>query len=52
MSRTERREYLVGVLAFLVLVTVLVFTALANRRGPADQKDALTFTAEFGRAET
>ena len=51
MSRTERREYLVGVLAFLVLVTILVFTALANRRGPADQKDVLTFTAEFGRAD-
>ena len=51
MSRTERREYLVGVLTFLVLVTMLVFTALANRRGPADQKDVLTFTAEFRRAD-
>ena len=51
MSRTERREYLVGVLAFLVLATVLIFTALANRRGPTDQKGMITFTAEFGRAD-
>ena len=51
MSRTERREYLVGVLAFLVLVTVLVFTALANRRAPADQKSVFTYVAEFGRAD-
>jgi phospholipid/cholesterol/gamma-HCH transport system substrate-binding protein len=51
MSRTERREYLVGVLTFLVLVTILVATALANRRGPAEEKGAMTLTAEFTRAD-
>lgn len=51
MSRTERREYLVGVLAALVLGTVLVFTALANRRALDETKGAMTLIAGFSRAD-
>ncbi len=51
MSRTERREYLVGVLAALVLGTILVFTALANRRALNDVPGTFNLTAEFSRAD-
>ena len=51
MSRTERREYLVGVLAALILGTILVFTALANRRALHDPVGAFSLTAEFSRAD-
>ena len=51
MSRAERREYLVGVIAALVLATILVFTGMANRRALDDVKDAFTLTAEFSRAD-
>lgn len=51
MSRTERREYLVGVLAALVIGAVLVFTALANRRALDETQGAMTLTAEFSRAD-
>ena len=51
MSRTERREYLVGVLAALVIGAVLVFTALANRRALDETKGAMTLTAEFSRTD-
>lgn len=51
MSRSERREYLVGVLAALVVGTILVLTALANRRALDETKGAMTLTAEFSRAD-
>ena len=51
MSRTERREYLVGVLAALVLGTILVLTAFANRRTLDAPKGAFNLTAEFSRAD-
>jgi phospholipid/cholesterol/gamma-HCH transport system substrate-binding protein len=51
MSRTERREYLVGVLAALILGTILVFTALANRRALNDAPGSFNLIAEFSRAD-
>lgn len=51
MSRSERREYLVGVLAALILGTILVFTALANRRALNDAPGSFNLTAEFSRAD-
>ena len=51
MSRAERREYLVGVIAALVLGTILVFTGMANRRALNEVKGAFTLTAEFSRAD-
>ena len=51
MSRSERREYLVGVLAALMLGTILVFTTLANRRALDETKGAMTLTADFSRAD-
>lgn len=51
MSRTERREFLVGVLAALVLGTILVLTALANRRALDETGGAMTLTADFSRAD-
>lgn len=51
LSKTERREYLAGVITALVLVGVLVGTALANR-GPQQKDDvAFTLTAAFQRAD-
>jgi phospholipid/cholesterol/gamma-HCH transport system substrate-binding protein len=51
MSRIERREYLVGVLAALVLVAVLLFTASANRRALDTADGVFSLTAEFARVD-
>lgn len=51
MSRTERRETLVGVLALLVAVSGLTLTALGNRVDHESEKAAATYTAEFGRTD-
>ena len=50
LSKTERREYLVGVLAAVFLAAVLVFTAMANRGHKADT-GAFTLNASFHRAD-
>jgi len=53
MSKTERREYMVGIMAAALLAAVLVFTALANR-GAAQAgagEDAFILTAAFNRAD-
>ena len=51
LSKTERREYLAGVITALVLAGIFVLAALGNR-GP-HQKDAAAFTltAAFQRAD-
>ena len=51
LSKAERREYLVGVLAAAFLLTALVLTAMANRGHRADDKGAFTLTASFHRAD-
>jgi len=51
LSKTERREYLAGILTAAVLAGVLVFTVMANR-GPQQESEALfTLTAAFNRAD-
>jgi phospholipid/cholesterol/gamma-HCH transport system substrate-binding protein len=51
MSRRERREYMVGVIATLTIVAVLALSAMANRR--RSEAEALGFhvVAEFARAD-
>ena len=51
MSRTERREYAVGIVATLVILAVLSFSAMANRRIAEGADRAFHVTAEFGRAD-
>ena len=51
MSRIERREYLVGVLAALVLAAVLLLTATANRRALDTADGVFSLTAEFARVD-
>lgn len=52
LSKTERREYQVGVLAALTLAAVLVLTALANRSGRTPSGEgAFTLTAAYNRAD-
>ena len=51
MSKTERREYLVGVLTATFLVMALVFTALANRDQQAAEPGVVTLTATFNHAD-
>ncbi len=51
MSRTERREYLVGVVAAVTLALVLVLTALANRHTIGPEEDRFELTADFGQAD-
>lgn len=51
MSRAERREYAVGILATLVILAVLSFTAMSNRRRAEGADTAFHVTAEFGRAD-
>jgi phospholipid/cholesterol/gamma-HCH transport system substrate-binding protein len=51
MSRTERRELLVGLLAAMVLGAVLFLSATANRRQAASDTHQFHLTADFGRAD-
>lgn len=51
LSRTERREYLVGVIAAASLVATLVLTALANRGDHPATAGGLTLTASFTRVD-
>jgi phospholipid/cholesterol/gamma-HCH transport system substrate-binding protein len=51
MSRTERREYAVGVVATLLIVAVLTLAALSNRRRAEGAAGAFAVTAEFARAD-
>ena len=51
LSKTERREYLVGIAAAALLASALILTALANRgQQPADSA-ALVLTAAFERVD-
>ncbi len=51
MSRTERREYLIGMLTAGTLVAVLVLTALANRQVVSLDDRLFRVTADFGQAD-
>jgi phospholipid/cholesterol/gamma-HCH transport system substrate-binding protein len=52
MSAVERREYLVGICAAIVLVAVLLLTAISNRRAQdADADPRFLLTADFARAD-
>jgi len=51
LSKTERREYLAGVVTAAALACVLVFTALANRGAQTGGKGAFVLTAAFNRAD-
>jgi phospholipid/cholesterol/gamma-HCH transport system substrate-binding protein len=51
LSKTERREYLAGVLTAGALAVVLVFTALANRGAQPVSESVLTLTASFNRTD-
>jgi len=51
LSRTERREYLAGVLTASVLAGVLVFTAMANRGAKSHDSGTFVLTAAFNRAD-
>ncbi len=51
LSRTERREYLAGVVTAAALAAVLVFTAMANRGVKPPVEGTLVLTAAFQRAD-
>ena len=51
MSRTERREYLVGILAAGFLAIAFSMTVLANRQSIEVEDGAFHLIAEFGRAD-
>lgn len=51
LSKTERREYQVGVVTAVVLSAVLIFTALANRAGQKSGESGFTLTAAYARAD-
>lgn len=51
MSRTERREYAVGIIATLAIVAILGVSAMANRRRVEGNDTAFHVSAEFGRAD-
>lgn len=51
MSRTERREYLVGVLTALVIVLILLVAAQANRRRIEGDAKVFHLSAEFARVD-
>ena len=51
LSKTERREYQVGVVTAVVLAAVLVLTALANRSGQKPGENGFTLTAAYARAD-
>ena len=52
MPAVERREFLVGICAAVVLVSVLLLTAVSNRRAQdADADKRFSLTADFARAD-
>ena len=51
MTRAERREYAVGIVATLVILAILSLSAMANRRRAEGADSAFHITAEFGRAD-
>ncbi len=51
MSRTERREYIVGTVTAGTLAAVLVLTAFANRQLVSLDDGLFRLTADFGRAD-
>lgn len=51
LSKTERREYQVGVLAAIVLAAVFIFTAMANRGPKEDSTTVFTLSAAYRRAD-
>ena len=51
MSRTERREYVVGIFAAGTLAAVLVLTALANRQTVSLGDNLFWLTADFGQVD-
>mgnify|MGYP003676116173 CR=1 FL=1 len=51
MSRTERREYIVGIVTAGALAAVLVLTAFANRQVVSLDDGLFRLTADFGRAD-
>ncbi len=52
LSKTERREYITGSVAALVLVLVFLLAAISNRGAkPTETGDALTLTAAYGRSD-
>jgi phospholipid/cholesterol/gamma-HCH transport system substrate-binding protein len=50
MSRTERREFLVGALTSLVIVVLFAMTVMANRRAQ-DNQGLFHLSAEFARVD-
>ncbi len=51
MSRTERREYIVGIVTAGTLAAMLVLTAFANRQSVSLDDGLFRLTADFGRAD-
>jgi phospholipid/cholesterol/gamma-HCH transport system substrate-binding protein len=51
MSKAERRETLVGILALLIVVTGFVLTAMGNRVKERNQTAGTQYTAAFNRAD-
>ncbi|MBY0511502.1 MAG: MlaD family protein [Rhodospirillaceae bacterium] len=51
LSKTERREYQVGVITAAVLVAVFVLTVMANRGGQKPGEGGFTLTAAYYRAD-
>lgn len=52
MSAVERREFMVGICAAVVLVAVMLLTAVSNRRAQdADADQRFSLTADFARAD-
>lgn len=51
LSKTERREYFVGICAALALAGILVFTAMANRGGEKEAAAGFTLTAAFHKVD-
>jgi len=51
LSKTERREYLVGTATAVVLALMLAFTVTANRGGETAAPGALVLTAAFERVD-
>ena len=51
MSRTERREYVVGILTAGILSAILVLAAFANRQLVSLDDGFLRLTADFERAD-
>lgn len=51
MTRAERSEYIVGVLALGLLIGALVLTAFANRQSVSVDDGMFRVTADFGQAD-